>query len=133
MAELMITVVFWGLWTYLVTPLLSLGLWYLGITLFIDRMITLGGYETFAEQLVNYGLAVFVMWLLLTLWVTWNLRRYGERNRRNVRPSHVTKEQMAEAMQLSLVTIQKLITSRVTYLHFDKHELPVIEKTSSGR
>ncbi|MCR4301156.1 MAG: poly-beta-1,6-N-acetyl-D-glucosamine synthase [Sulfuricaulis sp.] len=132
-AELMITVIFWGLWTYLVTPLLSLGLWYLGITLFIDRMITLGGYETFAKQLFNYGLAVFAMWLLLTLWVTWNLRRYGERNRRNVKPPHVTKEQMAEAMHLSLDTIQKLIKSRVTYLHFDKHEHPVIEKTSVDR
>ena len=132
-AELMVTVVFWGLWAYLVTPLLSLGLWYLGITLFIDRMITLGGYEAFASQLVNYGLAVFVMWLLLTLWVTWNLHRYGQRNRRTVMPPHVTKGQMAESMHLSLDSIRSLNISRVTHLHFDKNEYPVIEKTVAGR
>ncbi|MDH3514441.1 MAG: PgaD family protein, partial [Gammaproteobacteria bacterium] len=109
------------------------GLWYLGISLFIDRMITLGGYEAFAKELVNYGLAVFIMWLLLTMWVTWNLHRYGERNRRTVRPAHVTKAQLSEAMHLPLDMIRRLSASRVTKLHFDAQERPVIEKISGDK
>ena len=127
-AELMITVIFWGLWIYLVTPLLSLVLWFIGIYLFVDRMITLGGYQAFAEQLVNYGAAVFVMWLALTLWVIWNLRRYGQRNRRHEPPPYVTNDQIAEAMHLSTKTISRAHESRDIHLHFDQHELPVIEK-----
>ncbi|MBI3779404.1 MAG: poly-beta-1,6 N-acetyl-D-glucosamine synthase, partial [Gammaproteobacteria bacterium] len=127
-AELMITVIFWGLWVYLVTPLLSLGLWFIGIYLFVDRMITLGGYEAFAEQLVNYGTAVFVMWLALTLWVIWNLRRYGQRNRRHEPPPYVTNDQIAEAMHLPVTTISRAHESRNIHLHFDQHERPVIEK-----
>lgn len=132
-AELMLTVVFWGLWAYLVTPLLSLLLWYVGIYLFVDRMITLGGYEAFAEQLVNYGSVVFVMWLLLTLWVTWNMRRYGQNNRRTVPPPHVTRAEMAAAMKLPVETLDQLSASRISYLHFDNRELPVIEKIISDR
>lgn len=127
-AELMITVLFWGLWVYLVTPLLSLALWFIGIYLFVDRMITLGGYEAFAEQLVNYGSAVFVMWLVLTLWVIWNLRRYGQHNRRTEPTPHVTDDQIAEIMRLPVETISRAHASRHIHLHFDRHERPVIEK-----
>ncbi|GAB4507031.1 MAG: hypothetical protein Tsb0026_00820 [Sulfuricaulis sp.] len=127
--EVLMTFVFWGLWVYLVAPLLSLLLWYIGIYLFVDRMITLGGYEAFAEQLINYGAAVFVMWLLLTLWVLWNLRRYGQRNRRTVPPPHVTHAQMAESLHLSSESLRRLNASRVIHMHFDGQEYPVIEKT----
>lgn len=128
-AELLITVIFWGLWAYLVTPLLSLVLWYIGITLFVDRMITQGGYDAFAEQMVNYGAVILIMWALLTLWVIWNLRRYGQNNRRTVMPPHVTKAQIAEAMHLPLDAIRRLNASRMTSMHFDSEERPVIEKT----
>lgn len=132
-AELTVTVIFWGLWIYLITPLLSLLLWYIGISLFVDRMVTLGGYEAFARQMVNYGSVVVVMWLLLTLWVVWNLHRYGQRNRRMALPPHVTKAQMAEAMHLTQESIRRLNASRITYMHFDGQERPVIEKTVPGK
>jgi len=125
---LMITVVFWGLWVYLVTPLLSLLLWYAGIYLFVDRMITLGGYQAFSEQLFDYSAAVFAMWLALTLWVLWNLRRYGQNNRRTVPPPHVSKAQMSEAMHVAADVMQRVHSSRRIYLHFDRHERPVFEK-----
>jgi hypothetical protein len=72
------------------------------------------------------------MWLLLTLWVIWNLRRYGQRNRRTVLPPHVTNAQMAEAMRLSPESLRRVNASRVTYMHFDSQEYPVIEKTVPG-
>lgn len=127
-AELTITVIFWGLWAYLVTPLLALLLWLAGIYLFVDRMITLGGYQVFAEQLINYGAAVFVLWLSLTLWVIWNLRRYGRGNRRTVLAPHVTDAEMAGAMHLSVESVHRIRLSRQVHLRFDGYAQPVIEK-----
>ncbi|MHB8714449.1 MAG: poly-beta-1,6-N-acetyl-D-glucosamine biosynthesis protein PgaD [Sulfuricaulis sp.] len=130
--ELLITMIFWGLWIYLITPLISLLLWFAGIYLFVNRMVTLGGYQAFAEQLVRYGSVVLGMWLALTLWVFWNLRRYGKRNRRIVLPPHVTDVQLAEAMHLSVDAISRLHRTRLIYLYFDANEQPVIENARSG-
>ncbi|MHB8741941.1 MAG: poly-beta-1,6-N-acetyl-D-glucosamine biosynthesis protein PgaD [Sulfuricaulis sp.] len=129
--ELLVTMIFWGLWIYLITPLISLLLWFAGIYLFVNRMVTLGGYQAFAQQLVKYGSIVFGMWVALSLWVLWNLRRYGKRNRRIELPPHVTDLQLAEAMYLSVETISRLHSARQIYLYFDSNERPVIEKASS--
>ena len=126
--ELTITAIMWGLWVYLVAPLLSLLLWFIGIYLFVERMTTLGGYQAFSEQLVNYGAVVFSMWLGLTLWVLWNVYRYGRNDRRVELPPHVTDIQMAEAMNLSAEAMNDIRTNRQISLHFDGQERPVIEK-----
>ena len=118
----------WGLWVYLVAPLLSLLLWFIGIYLFVERMTTLGGYQAFSEQLVNYGAVVFSMWLGLTLWVLWNVYRYGRNDRRVELPPHVTDIQMAEAMNLTAEAMNDIRTNRQISLHFDGQERPVIEK-----
>ena len=122
-----LTVLFWGVWIYLVMPLLSLLLWLAGIYLFVDRMITLGGYHAFADQLLNYGLAVLIMWLLLTLWVVWNVARYGRRERRNVRPQHVSDKQMAATMGLTAATVSRLRSHKTVALHFESENRPAIE------
>lgn len=128
MAELLVTIVFWGLWVYLITPLLSLLLWMGGIYLFVDRMIAMGGYQTFASHLVDYSIAIFVMWLLLTLWVLWNLLRYGKRNRRSTGPRLVTSEDIAAAIGCEPATVDQLKASREIFLHFDENDHPVVEK-----
>ncbi len=126
--ELTITVIMWGLWVYLVTPLVSLLLWLIGIYLFADRMIMLGGYQAFLEQLVNYSAVVFVMWLGLTLWVFWNMHRYGRKERRVELPSHVSDAAMAASMKLSTQAIMDIHASRHVVLHFGSDERPVLEK-----
>jgi biofilm PGA synthesis N-glycosyltransferase PgaC len=128
-AEIMLTVIFWGLWAYLVTPLLSLLLWSGGIYLAYDRMADLGGYERFATQLGYYGAAVAAMAAALALWVAWNLRRYGppQRNRRTRQPSAVSEHDLAEATRLPLDEVRRLHAVRSIQLHFDEQEHPVIE------
>lgn len=126
-AELTLTMIFWGVWIYLVMPLISLLLWLGGVYLFVDRMITLGGYRTFADQLVNYGATVLIMWALLTLWVLWNLGRYGRNERRNVRPRHVSDKQMATSMGLKSDMVARLRSRKSIALHFESENRPVIE------
>lgn len=130
LAELLVTVVFWGLWVYLVMPLVSLLLWFAGIYLFVDRMISMGGYRTFADQLVHYTAAVLVMWLLLTGWVLWNQTRYGRNERRTVRPPHVSETNMAKAMGLAPETVRSLRAKKEVALHFESESRPCIEHAS---
>ena len=131
MAELLITIVFWGLWIYLITPLLSLLLWMGGVYLFVDRMIAMGGYQTFASHLVDYSITIFVMWLLLTLWVLWNLLRYGKRNRRSTGPGLVTSQDIAATIGSEPATVDQLRASREIFLHFDENDHPVVEKMNA--
>ena len=130
--EYVLTTVFWGMWAYLVIPLLSLALWYAGIYLFTDRMITLGGYEAFASQLLQYTAVILVMGLMLALWVTWNLLHYGRRDRRNVAPRPVTTLQIGDAMHLDTGCVTALQASRAIALHFNDTRCPVIDEVIDG-
>ena len=130
--EYVLTVVFWGVWAYLVMPLLSLALWYGGIYLFTDRMVTLGGYQAFADQLLQYTAVILAMGVALLLWVAWNFFHYGRHDRRNVIPRQVTTLQIGETMHLETRCVSALQESRAIALHFDESRLPVIERMSGG-
>lgn len=126
--ELLVTFLFWGLWAYLVSPLLSLVLWYAGIYLFVDRMIRLGGYQILAEQLVRYSVALVAMWALLTAWVLWNQWRYGRNDRRTLAPAQVSPAQLAEAMGLGAETVAALQRSRRAFIGYDERQRPLLER-----
>jgi len=76
---------------------------------------------------VNYGLTVLIMWLLLTVWVIWNLARYGRRERRNVRPRHVSNADMGRTMGLTTKVIERLRERKTIALHFESENRPVID------
>lgn len=126
MLEAVLMFVSWGLWAYLITPLLSLVLWYAGVALFADRMMT----PTSLEAVVNaygYGVAIVTMWLCLALWITWNQTRYGRRNRRSGGPSAITAEQSGAFFGLSIAEVNHMRNERQVALHLDQHDHPVIE------
>ncbi len=125
--ELFVTVLFWGLWSYLITPLVSLVLWSTGIYLFTERMISMGGYQAFSDQLVNYATFIGAMGALLALWVIWNQQRYGRRDKRNVIPDHVSEKQVEEVTGLDQGIVDELRRARRIAMHF-RDDLPVIEK-----
>jgi biofilm PGA synthesis N-glycosyltransferase PgaC len=122
-----VTVVFWGAWMYFIAPLISIFLWFGGIYLFTDRMIAMGGYHVFTEQLVNYATAIFAMAATLSAWVTWNKQRYGRREKRCSIQRHVSDDQMSEFSGLDKKTINDLRKATSIVMHYhDGH--PVIEK-----
>ncbi|MEJ2108204.1 MAG: poly-beta-1,6-N-acetyl-D-glucosamine synthase [Acidiferrobacteraceae bacterium] len=125
---LLLTAAFWGLWSYLVAPLLSLLLWLGGIYLFTDRMIELGGYYAFGEQLVSYAGITFAMWAGLSVWVLWNMFRYGRRNNRLRRPEMLEDEVVAQRMGLSGESIQSVQHRQHVFLHYNEHLHMVLEK-----
>lgn len=81
----LLTVLFWGIWLYLVLPLVSLLLWAFGVRFLVEQ-IRLGGYEGLLGSLATYGVVLLVLVSLLALWITWNVVRYGgSHDRRTVK------------------------------------------------
>ena len=77
-----ITVVCWGIYLYLLLPLLTLVLWVFGVQTIYDQIIGAKGYEELARLLQNGGITVLIIFLIVSGWTyynyLWFLRR-GER------------------------------------------------------
>jgi len=78
-----ITLLFWLIWIYLLSPLISLIAWVFGIKIFYDTMISLGGYKTFFRVFGVYLLAVFIIALIYFGWAIYNRERFKNRERRH--------------------------------------------------
>jgi biofilm PGA synthesis N-glycosyltransferase PgaC len=117
----------WGLWAYLITPLISLMIWGIGAYLVKDRLLTEGSYETFSK-VFGYGGVILTMWCLLAVWIAWNQLRYGRHNRRHRSLPHISPEDMSKVMGLQVKDVQRLRNSKEAYLHFDEADSPIIER-----
>jgi len=129
-----VTVLFWGLWLYMIAPLISLFFWFGGVYLFLDRMVAMGGYQDLIDKAYNYSFAILVMWGLLAAWVIWNQKRYGnkDRNRRHLRPNHVSRINLKTSTGLDFPLLDQLRQSREIFIHFDENRKPVIESRPQG-
>lgn len=125
--QLAMTVLFWGLWIYLMVPLVSLGFWFGGVYLFLDRMVLLGGYQELIDKAYQYSSAIIVMWSVLGAWVLWNKLRYGNKNRRQLRPPHLSQLNLKKSTGLDYPVLDQLRHSKEIFLHFDDGQKPVIE------
>jgi len=124
--EVLITFVSWSLWVYLITPLISLLVWYAGGVLFVDRMLTSGSLLTL-QSISQYGVAIFTMWLALALWIMWNKVRYSnKRDRRRTRAPLVSHQQLVEHTGLSLNALGFMRDSRELNLNFDDQNKPIL-------
>ena len=126
-AQWVMTVLFWGLWLYLIAPLISLFFWFGGIYLFLDRMVALGGYQELVDKAYNYSFAILVMWSILGLWVVWNQKRYGKKDRRHLKPNHVSRINLKTTTGLDFPLLDQLRQSKEIFIHFDDDKKPVIE------
>jgi biofilm PGA synthesis protein PgaD len=127
-AEITITTLFWLAWLYLIMPLVSLLLWMLGVELFVEVMITRGGYQALLEELVNYGLVILGMLTVTLLWVNWNLRRYGRHNKRTLQPQSVSIKELAAHSGLSRTEVSGMQTARQLLITFDDCDRLVLRK-----
>ncbi len=82
LGEQILTIIFWGFWFYLWLPLISVLAWLLGFHVLYSHIVVLGGFEGFLRQLNVFCAGIVVASALLALWSFYNLKRYGELNRR---------------------------------------------------
>lgn len=78
-----VTTVAWIIWFYMVLPLLTLGMWAIGIRLVFVEQLKLSGIHGLASVLGYYAAGVAVIGLLLALWHIYNRRRFAGRDRRH--------------------------------------------------
>jgi biofilm PGA synthesis N-glycosyltransferase PgaC len=128
-AEVLIMTISWGLWAYLILPLLSLVVWYFGAVLFKETMLTPGGISTLIE-IAHYGAVIFSMWLGLAVWIFWNKLRYSDmRDRRKSKAPVVSDQQLMEYTGLDQFSLTALRECQEMCLHFDDNDKPVIDDT----
>jgi len=127
-AEFTLTTLFWLAWLYLIMPLVSLLLWMLGVELFMDVMITRGGYQALLEELVHYSMVVLGMLAVTLVWVNWNLRHYGQHNKRTLQPQPVSIKELATDSGLSRKEITGMQTARYLLITFDDSDHPVLRR-----
>ncbi|OGI59123.1 MAG: poly-beta-1,6-N-acetyl-D-glucosamine biosynthesis protein PgaD [Candidatus Muproteobacteria bacterium RBG_19FT_COMBO_61_10] len=125
-AEFTITTLFWLAWLYLIMPLVSLLLWMLGVELFVEVMITRGGYQALLEELVDYSLVILGILAVTVIWVNWNLRHYGGHNKRILQPQPVSIEELAAYSGLSRTEITGMQAARQLLITFDDSDHPVL-------
>jgi poly-beta-1,6-N-acetyl-D-glucosamine biosynthesis protein PgaD len=127
-AEVIVTVLFWGLWLYLVMPLVSLILWLAGVYIFVDQMVVLGGYQSFIDMLYRYSMAVVLMMVTIFLWVWWNASRYGSlRNKRILQPAVVTNAELAAAAATTEEVIAILQSRKHLVVDFDDEKRLILK------
>lgn len=125
--EVTVTSVFWGLWFYLVMPLVSALLWLAGVQVFVEQMIERGGYETLLDKLSAYGGVVLAMLLAITLWIAWNKRHYGSHNTRTHALAAVTLMEEGAAAGVEPARLGQLQDSRRLVVRFDENDELVVE------
>lgn len=119
--EITVTSLFWGLWLYIVMPLISALLWLAGVHVFVEQMFVLGGYEALVERLTTYGGVVLAMLVLISLWIVWNVRHYGSRNTRTHALAPVTLMEQAAVAGLEAERLSLLQESRRLVVRFGEN------------
>jgi len=122
----LLTVLFWGVWLYLVLPLVSLLLWAFGVR-FLVVQIRQGGYEGLLGSLITYGTVLLVLVGLLALWITWNVVRYGgSSDRRTVKRAEVPDWVVREKFRIDDSPLSVLRSERLVRVDFEGDDVVVI-------
>jgi len=97
--ELTFTGFVWGLWAYLLLPLVNIVMWIVGLRYIEISVIEQLGYKEMIELVSKMGWIVLVVFLIFRLWGLYNYKVFGKRSRRKS-SSPVTIEQLAVHFQI---------------------------------
>ena len=122
----LLTVLFWGVWLYLVLPLVSLLLWAFGVRFLVEQ-IRRGGYEGLLASLITYGVVLLVLVSLLALWIAWNVVRYGgSSDRRTVKRAEVPDWVVRGTFRVDDSLLSVLRAERLVRVDFEGDSVVVI-------
>ena len=127
-----LTFVFWVVWFYLWTPLVSLVAWLFGLDLLYDEMAVFDGWRALQELLGWYALVIFLLALILGSWAWYNLKRFGRREKRRQAPT-VTPSEVAGHFGLPEEDLATIKTAhRVVISHDDSGRICGIKWRRAG-
>ncbi len=109
--EMTFTGFVWGVWVYLLLPVLNFLLWIFGLSMLKITVLEQVGLKEFLDLLHKMGWTVLVVFLILRLWGFYNYHMFGKRSRRKASPP-VTVEQLAEHYHIPVEDIQRMRTEK---------------------
>ncbi|MEW6601588.1 MAG: poly-beta-1,6-N-acetyl-D-glucosamine biosynthesis protein PgaD [Nitrospirota bacterium] len=98
--ELTFTGFVWGIWVYLLLPIVNIIMWIVGLRLIDQSVIEQLGYQEMLGLIGKMGWIVLIVFLILRLWGFYNYKRFGKRSRRKS-SSPVTIGQLAAHFKFS--------------------------------
>jgi poly-beta-1,6-N-acetyl-D-glucosamine biosynthesis protein PgaD len=81
--ETSVTSIVWGLWLYLLLPVVNVLLWIVGIATINTQFFENDGYMVFIELVQQMGLAILIAFVIMRLWGLYNYYRFGRLARRS--------------------------------------------------
>lgn len=114
----LLTLALWALYAYLWLPLISLFAWLLGLQFAYTLVERAGGLASLVNLLYWFGLFVLLISLCIVGWSRFQLRRFGERERRLAVPT-VTFEQEAAYWDIDRTTLTRLRERQQNSVTFD--------------
>ena len=122
-----LTLVFWVVWFYLWTPLVSLVAWLFGLDLLYNEMVLFDGWHALQDLLGWYALVIVLLAFILGSWAWYNLKRFGVRDKRRQAPA-VTPSEVAGHFGLPEGDLAAIKSARrVVISHDDRSHVREIE------
>lgn len=113
-----LTLVFWVVWIYLWTPLVTLCGWLLGVDLLYTRMQELGDFQDVMDDFRQFLRYVAVIGIALLLWAAYNYLRFRHVDRRTpLAPLSV--DQQAAFFQVDAALLPRQQQCQCLSLRFD--------------
>jgi poly-beta-1,6-N-acetyl-D-glucosamine biosynthesis protein PgaD len=101
------TGIMWGLWVYMILPVLNIVLWVFGVRYFHIAIIEKAGYKEVLNLVGKMGWAVLTVFLIMRLWGFYNYRKFGRNDRRKGKASSDAR-QIAEFHHMTVETVRDL-------------------------
>lgn len=97
----------WGIWAYLLLPIINIIIWLLGFKYFHFSVIEQVGYIELQDMLGQLGWTVLVVFIILRMWGYYNYHRFGKRNKRSEVP-RLTVEKLAKHYNIPIDEVREL-------------------------
>ncbi len=129
--DLLLTLMFWGLWMYIFYPFVALILWkYFDINIFYNtsqaEIKELG--ESLYAFMIFSGIIIFFLILSFIGWGFYNKKRFQYRgNKRRLQPKPISSEVMGQALHVSPAAIDQSKEARYVQIYHTK-ETPTSTK-----
>jgi biofilm PGA synthesis protein PgaD len=115
-----LTFVFWVLWIFLWTPLLTLLAWLVGAHLVYFEMFELKGWGEVVREFKIFSICVTLIGLALGLWALYNYQRFHGVERRKAFPP-LENNQLAEFFQVDATELSLQQKAQCLTVTFDEH------------
>lgn len=117
-ASAFFTFIFWVIWIFLWTPLITLLSWLAGGDLFYLQMVELEGYKGLIADFQSFLLVISILGGGLAIWALYNWVRFRGVDRRTA-PNAVTTQQLAEFFAVDPQALDRKQQAKYLSIRFD--------------